>query len=105
MKSLQHSFVELIKFGHARAQIKLKKQKGEIRHLSVTALQLHYRKARPVTFLKNDSIAGICLRNLQYFEKQLLPGTLMNDCLSMLLTTGNRNRYSICVNTLLGLQA
>ena len=43
-------------------------------------------------FKKNDSIAGICLYILQYFEKQLLPRTLMNDCLSKLLTTGDRKR-------------
>ena len=48
---MQHT--TLIKFGHACAQIKFKKQKAErIRHLSVTALQLHKRKARPATFKK-----------------------------------------------------
>ena len=48
---MQHT--TLIKFGHACAQIKFKKQKAErIRHLSVTALQLHKRKARPPTFKK-----------------------------------------------------
>ena len=103
MKSLPNDSVELIKFGHARAQIKFKKQEGEIRHLL-----LHYsfmKEKQGGQLLKNDSIAAICLCILQYFEKQLLPRTLMNNCLSKLLTTGDRKRYSICINTILGLQA
>ena len=71
----------MIKFGHARAQINLK--------LTFKWLSCRYL---PVYIL-------------QYFEKQLLKRTLMNDSLSKLLTTRDRKRYSICVNTLLGLQA
>ena len=78
----------MIKFGHARAHIKLKNQKGEVRRLSVTALQLHERKASPATFKKMTQLHVFACTFLQYFEKHLLPRTLMNDCLSKLLITG-----------------